>query len=94
MSPAIRHAYGFTFIGIAAVLYLWYVLRVRSLQQQISERFPEFKHKRTIWHSWGSNLPGDPAIRRYARMTRVIEFASTACFLAGFALAETSWGFF
>lgn len=93
MSPAIRHAYGYTLIGCAVILYMWYILRTRSLHQQINERFPNHDagRKRTGWRSWGSRLPDDPAIRRYARMTQVMEYASMICFLAGFSLAETSW---
>lgn len=96
MSPAIRHAYGYTLIGIAMVLYVWHIFRLRSLQQQIKERFPELgaERKRTMWRSWGSRLPQDPAIRRYAHMTQVMDYAAMICFFAGISLAETSWNIF
>jgi len=53
MSSAIRHAYGFTLIGIAVGLYVWHIFRLRSLQQQIKDGFPEFgaERKRTMWRS-------------------------------------------
>ncbi len=95
MSTAVRHAYGYTLIAIAAGLYVWNLLLMRALRQRIAERYPELAKelKRTTWRRWKLKLPDDPSIRGILRVSHALHIASTACFIGGFALADITWWF-
>lgn len=95
MSTAVRHAYGYTLIAIAAGLYVWNPLLMRALRQRITEQYPELAQelRRTRWRRWKLNVPNDPSIRSNLRFSHALRIASTVCFIGGFALTETSWWF-
>ncbi len=96
MSTAVRHAYGYTLISVAAGLYVWDLLLIRALRQRVAERYPELAKEitRTRWRRWKVNLPpGDPAVRNVLRASHALHIASTACLFGGFALADITWWF-
>jgi hypothetical protein len=96
MGPTIRHAYGYTLIGIAFTLYFWSLFISISIRRRVAERPPEQarKWKWTRWSRWKTPLPDDPRIRSAARLSQILNIASVICFIGGITLAETSWNIF
>lgn len=92
MSAEMRHALGFSLIGIGAVLLLWSYFVSRAMRRYVTERYPQYeKQVRVAWWRWKPAIPKDNVVKQYLRGKQALEIASSICLFGGASLAETHW---
>ncbi|MFH0829512.1 MAG: hypothetical protein V1907_05080 [Candidatus Kerfeldbacteria bacterium] len=94
MSNELRHAIGFTVLGIGFALSVWSFFVSRAMRQYAVEHYPEYAKRQVSWWRWKPVFPSDATIKNYTRLKKTIDAVSMVAILGGAALAEFHWFIF
>lgn len=91
MTTEMRHAFGFTVLGIGLALSLWSFLVSRAMRQYAVEQYPEYAKRQGSWWRLKPTFPNDTTIKNYTRLKKTIDAVSMVAIFGGAALAEFHW---
>ncbi len=96
MTSSMRHAYGWTLIGVAALIYAYSVWLSFAMRSRLMEHYPEVAKdlRQQWWKRWNVMLPDDPTIKRGLRLTHILNLLAAVCLIAGGILSDNNWRLF